>query len=570
MKKSLATLALLGAILTGKAQKIENKIPSNSSVVVAGNADNVFKLINFSEINSSALGKEILKDINRKREDNNQVNSLDNVGIDLKSNAYYFFKQTDSISYHNIMVELKDRKQFESTLKESKREDIERKNGYNILQGYSNLTIWNDEMLFLVNGDRSYSYFNEHKERLEKQKKEGEASYKFKRRVANGWARDYAENIFQGNISNNLSSNSSFQKSKKKNSVVTLWLPSYGSLMGNFMKSYKKLLSNNLINLNDSNIYGVNEVSANLFFDKDNASISLDMEVNPDMKKYMKKIYNKRLDKKLINGFDHEKALAFWSMSINTEEMLLQYPDMLTKMYGGIIPSFKNEIDIVGDLLSILIDEEAVGDLITGDALFVLNDFGKKEVSYKSYKYDENYERKEVTKTKETVVPDFTLMIGSKEQGVWKKALKIGEKYKVLRANNNVYEFIEKTKDLPFEIYAVVKNDILYITTSKLGAVSFAVGRSLGKSNKYGKLIRNNTSVLYADVNALLDKFPKEYVGRSEKKMLNFSKENLKDAVLRVSRIKGSTISSELKLNTRGIEENTLKLLFEFINQVAK
>ncbi|CAM1367670.1 hypothetical protein [Tenacibaculum xiamenense] len=570
MKKSLATLALLGAFLTGKAQKIENRIPSNSSVVVAGNAKNVFKLISFSDINSSALGKEILKDANRKREDNNKINSVEDIGIDLGSNAYYFFKQTDSISYHNIMVELKDRKQFEANLRKSKLKKIVRKNGYNILQGYSDITIWNEDVLLMVNGDRSYSYFNEHKERLEKQKEEGEASYKFKRRIANGWAKDYAEHVFNGNIRNNLSSNSSFQKSKKKNSAVTLWLPSYGSLMGSFMKSYDKLLSNGLINFNNSNVYGIDEVSANLFFDKDNARISLDMEVSDNMKKYMKKIYNKRLDKKLINSFNHDKALAFWSMSINTEEMLVQYPDMLTNLYGGMIPSFKNEINIVGDLLAILIDEEAVGELITGDALFVLNDFGKKEVSYKSYDYDENYKRKEVTKKKETVVPDFTLMIGSKEQGIWKKALKIGEKYKVLSANNRVYEFVEKTKELPFPIYAVVNNDILYVTTSKTEAVNFAAGRSLGKSNKYGKLMRNNTSVLYANVNALLDKFPKKYAGKSERRMLNFSSENLKDAVFKVSRIKGSTISSELKLNTMGREENTLKLLFEFINQIAK
>ncbi len=570
MKKSLATLALLGAFLTAKAQKIENRIPSNSSVVVAGNAENVFKLIDFSDINSSALGKEILKSVNRKKEDNEKINSLENLGIDLKSNAYYFFKQTDSISYHNVMVELNDRKQFEATLKKSKLDDIERKNGYNILQGYSDLTIWNDKVLFLVNGDRSYSYFREHKERLEKQKREEEASYKFKRRIANGWAREYAESIFNGNVRNSLSSNTSFQKSKKKNSVVTVWLPSYGSLMGSFMKSYKKLLSNDLINFDDTNMYGVNEVSANLFFDKSNARISLDMNVNENMKKYMKKIYNKRIDKKLINGFDHDKALAFWSMSINTEEMLIQYPDMLSTMYGGMIPTFKNEINVVGDLLAILIDEKAVGELITGDALFVLNDFDKKEVSYKSYDYDENYKRKEVTKTKETVVPDFTLMVGSKEEGIWKKALKIGEKYKVLSANNNVYEFTETTKDLPFPVYVVVNNDILYVTTSKTGAFNFAVGRSFGKSNKYGRLMRNNTSVLYTDINALLDKFPKGYVSRKEKKMLNFSNENLKDAVFRVSRIKGSTISSELKLNTMGREENTLKLLFEFINQVAK
>ena len=272
----------------------------------------------------------------------------------------------------------------------------------------------------------------------------------------------------------------------------------------------------------------------------------------------------------LINSFDHNKALAFWSVSMDTEELLKQYPTMINKMYGGIVPKFKEEITVVADLFSLLVDEAAIAKLVTGDALFVLNDFSEKEVSYTSYKYDENYKRKEVTKTKKTVVPDFTLMIGSEEKELLTKIFKLGQKHKTVTVSNNVFEFIKKSKDIPFNIYAVIKNDVLYITTSKVRAVNIEAGRVNYKATKHSKLIKRNSSVIYTDVDALIKNMPTEWFGRDEKKMAGISKANVKDVSFRVSKLKGNKISSELRLNTKGKDENTLQLLFKIINDIAK
>ena len=178
---------------------------------------------------------------------------------------------------------------------------------------------------------------------------------------------------------------------------------------------------------------------------------------------------------------------------MSTKELLIQYPELMNKMYGGILPKFKEEIDIAGNVLSLIIDEEAIGRLVTGDALFVLNDFAKKEVEYTTYKFDEDYKKKEVVKTKETVVPDFTLMIGSKEEKLLNKILRLGQKYKVLDKVNNIYEFDLKGQKLPFGLFAVVKNEVLYITTSKTRAMNISFGRGGYNSSKLSRLIKRNS-----------------------------------------------------------------------------
>ncbi len=568
MKKIITTLLLLTIFIAVQAQKLESKIPNNVDVLVSANAENLFKLIKVSDIDESAIGKEILKDINRRR-DEDKVSSVANAGLDVKSNAYYFFSKTDSISYHNFYVELKDRALFESMLSKRNKK-IRRMEGYNIIEGRNDIKIWNDNYLLLAHGDVSRGYFSTHKERLDKLKEEGEFDYNFRKRIAKGWTKKYVLDLFNKSVINSIASNTKFQKSKKKNASATLRVRNYGMLMTDLFKSFGGYLYPMYADGGNQNIYGIEEVTANLFFDKSDARILLDMSVSPDMKKSFKKMYNKRMSRNLVNSFDHDKALAFWSVSIDTEETLKQYPELLHKMYGGILPKFQEEMELVGDLFSLIIDEQAVGRLITGDALLVLNDFSKQEVEYTTYEYDKDYKRKEVTKTKEEFVPDFTLMIGSKEEDLLNKFFKLGEKHKALKIENNVVEFKTKKSDIPFDLYSVVKNDVLYLTTSETNALSIARGNTNFNTKKHNKLIRDNSTVLFVDVNAVLNKIPNKWMSKSEKEAMRFSKNNLDNGVFRVSRMKGNTISSELKIATQGTEENTLKLVLEFINAVAK
>lgn len=569
MRKIIATILLMNTCIVLQAQKLENKIPNNADVVIAANADNLFSLIDVSDIDNSFIGKGVLRGTNKK----DKVTSVSNMGIDIKSNSYYFFKKTDSISYHTILVELTDRAQYESTLKERKKKKIKRENGYNYIEGYGSLTIWNNNMFVVVNGSKSYSYFKEHKDRFDKLKEEKESSYSLKKRVVKSWIKKEALHVLNNNLSNSIATNKKFQKGKKKNASATLWVRNYGMLMSSFMESFGRKMRSTMSYLmpeEGKNIYGVEEVTANLFFEKSDARVLLEMTVSDYMKKSFKKIYNKRMNSAIVNGFDHNKALAFWSMSMSTEELLVQYPEMMNKLYGGVLPKFKQEFDIIGDVLSLIIDEKAIAKLVTGDALFVLNEFAKKEVEYTTYEYDDDYKRKEVTKTKEALVPDFTIMIGSEEKELLTKVFKLGEKYKAVKAANNVYELIVKKAKLPFKIYAVVKNEVLYFTTSKSRALNIERGRVKFKSNKHSKLIKNNSTVLFADINGLINSMPAGWFGKKEDKMIRFSNEHLNDIHFRVSKMKGAKISSELKLNTRGKEENTLKLVFRLINDMTK
>lgn len=107
MKKNIAVILLGWIFITAKAQNLETKIPKNSDVIISGNAEKLFELISETEFDKSILGKKMLKELNRRRNENNRIGTVGKMGYDIRSNAHYFLKKTDSITYSWFSREIK-------------------------------------------------------------------------------------------------------------------------------------------------------------------------------------------------------------------------------------------------------------------------------------------------------------------------------------------------------------------------------------------------------------------------------------------------------------------------------
>lgn len=569
MKKFIITLLFVGFSFAVKAQNLEAKIPSNSDVVVAMNGDRLLELVSITDFDKSYMGKSMLKGINRKRED--KISSIEDVGININSKVYYFMQNTDSVAYNNFMFKLANREQFEATLNKRKLKEIKRENGFNIMEEYGSVSIWNDNMLVFVSSTKSKSYFDANKDRFMKDA-EDDYEYKVYRNILKKWSLGYAKRLLTSNPSKSILSNSKYQSAKKKDAAATVWVRNYGEIITNLFKSVggAGIYSTSYMMLGNKNFYGIEEISGNLFFEKDVARLSMDMSVTPEMEKSYKKMYGKKLNKKFFNHFDQNNALAFWSFSLDTEAMFNEYPNLVKRIYGGVMPSAKEEISVAADLFALLIDEEAIGNLLTGDMLFVLDAIGEKDVPYTTYEYDEDYNRKEVTKTKKEFAPDFTLMIGSKEKELLNRVYKLGIKHKLVKSDAGVFELVLPKKDMPFPMYSIVKDDILFLTTSKTRASNIVRNKTFSSSGKHSKLIKKNISTMYISGQEILAKIPENLFSKKEKEMATVFGKNFTEAYLTSSRMKGNKLTTEFKINTSGKNENSLKLLLNLINEMAE
>ncbi|GAA3607964.1 hypothetical protein Q4Q39_10235 [Flavivirga amylovorans] len=572
MKKNLLLAAVFISFVS-IAQNIESKIPSSSEAVISINGDRIIELISITEFDNFNFAKKIFKKVNRKTDSTFIVSSIKDLGFDINSKAFYFYTRTDSISYHNFLVKLTDKNKFESLLSTRDKEKIISEGGLHIMADNSSITVWNDNLLLFTGYEKHYNYFKENEERfMAEPENEGVSYYKVKKKITSRWTKAHALNIFKGHGGTSISNSKNYIASKDKNAVASVWVQNYSQLIFGAMSGiYNKMGVSSLDALKSaSNLYGVKSITANLYFDEEATRLTTQMEVSSEWQKTFKSFYNSKMNKNFYNYFNQNDILAYMSFSMNTQALLEEYPALMTSMYGGIMPNYKEEVNLSGEFLSLLLDEEAIGELMTGDMLFVLNDFGEKEVTYTTYEYDENYKSKEVTKTKKEVVPDFMIMIGSKKEALLNKVVRLGIKHKLIANKEGYYKINVPKKDMPFDLYVVVKNDILFFTSSEEKISNIVNNRYVKNLGKHQKLIKNNSSVFYINGEKLISKVPVSELSRKERRYFDYAKDNLKDAYFKSSKMKGNKIQSEIKINTSNSHGNSLNVFFNLIEALAK
>lgn len=172
-------------------------------------------------------------------------------------------------------------------------------------------------------------------------------------------------------------------------------------------------------------------------------------------------------DKSFNKYYNHTTALGYVSLSINSQAMFAAYPKAAIATDAPMLPSYKEELELLSALTSIALNEEGLAELLTGDALLILNDIVEKEIEYTSYQYDEEHEREEVKGIIKEAIPEFTIMIGSEKEAFLNKSIRLGEKYETIADYPEAYKIELSSQAFPFDLYITTKNNILFLTSSK-------------------------------------------------------------------------------------------------------
>lgn len=133
------------------AQDLINKVPAESNMVFALNGKAFFKHADAQEVNTILSRLGFFKNLIGK---NNpvQANHIEEMGIDIKSNAYISSISTDSVQYIGALFPLNNRSQFESILPKGKK--IEQVNGLSTIYSSDRTArvSWDDKTLYILGG----------------------------------------------------------------------------------------------------------------------------------------------------------------------------------------------------------------------------------------------------------------------------------------------------------------------------------------------------------------------------------------------------------------------------------
>lgn len=250
--------------------------------------------------------------------------------------------------------------------------------------------------------------------------------------------------------------------SDKVNSTadISAWL-NYASVAGkmnSFRYLYRLLPSAKIYNPE----HAIKGLNCDFYFENNKARIEQTVEYSEPMAKMVSKVMSRKPNKDIFNFFPSQEPLAYMSYNINTEEALKNYPKLAEQTLAS-LPFEKQDVEIISELFTTLVDEEATASLFDGDLSVFLHNIELYDKKIIDTTYDENYEEiteeKTVTKTR----PVFSFVMTSTHPTMANKLLELGVRKKVLVKENNYY-VIQKSDDEFGAIVLLKEGDAFVIT----------------------------------------------------------------------------------------------------------
>lgn len=364
---------------------------------------------------------------------------------------------------------------------------------------------------------------------------------------------------------NPITENSDFMNDRDQNADGIMWSKSglmFPLLAGRRYSKYGYY---------NSNVAGAdNGVLANMYFDEKQARANVKIQYGDSIKKYANKVLSTKLDSKLHNYID-KNALGFYSLSFNMEEALKTISFVYETSLPEINKRMEDHIGFYTSLFRILLDEKEAAEILKGDAVMVLLGIEDKEVTYQTYEMDEDYNYKEVTKTKKEPLPKFRVALSSDKEELFERLMRMAVAEKMFTKEKGFYTSVEsknkyRRNDFPFKIHVKYENGVILVSTE----ISDMKGVKGSLSSEHSEMIKNNSVVMYYNNQKLFDQFPMENIrNKKERKLFNYFKNNSRDAIYTIKNNNG-VVEGELKVNIPEGEKNSADYFLKLFNELAE
>lgn len=240
----------------------------------------------------------------------------------------------------------------------------------------------------------------------------------------------------------------------------------------------------------------VKGMNFDFYFENDKARLEQSVEYSESMAKIVRKVVSRKPNKNIFKFFPSEEPLAYMSYHVDTEEALKNYPK-LTEQFLVNMPLEKQDIDIMTDLFSTIIDEEAVATLMDGDISIFLHGIKTYDEKIKTVSYNDEYEPIDEEKTVKRTKPVFSFVITSTHPTMADKLLNLGLRKNILQKQNDYY-LVKKSEEIGGLIIKkegnviVFTNGLNYVKNNEPSNFSKKVKKDLSKNYMYGNFDLRN------------------------------------------------------------------------------
>jgi hypothetical protein len=574
-----AILPLLASFILSvslSAQRIQKYLSNDAIAVVGMDLKNLDSKVDFEQISKLDMIKtgleaaEMMSVMTGGPSPADIMANPEKYGLNLISKSYLTISETpDGSMVTSFFMELSDADKFSGFIKNKMKLPTAAKGDVQMATFDEMGLAWNDEVLMLAAGmpqDAAVSY--------DEFPGEGEEMPEPSINIG-----EYMQKALT-QTGDNMLANSVFQLHNAKDRDFSSWV-NYAKFsemtqmaglkdMAGMGGGQEEMMANMLMAIL-GDLYQDTYWMMDLDFAEGALEMESGMQMNDQLYTYAKNAVDTRINKRFGKYVKQDGLLGYYAFGMNMENTITGMEDIFMPKISN-IPMIGDWVQSGLDILSIIIDEEALYHLLEGDMMIAFS--GLEEYTMKDIQYDEEFNPYETTRTQ--VLPVFNAMFSFGSEENIRKLIRLGENTSVLmRKNDNIFKLAIPGEELPMDIYVALTKDFLMITSdgdlvNNHLEKGYAGSKRLAKEHR--KKLKKNMSALYLDVDQLMEAMvaisPSVEDSPDAQAMIKGFQDTFNSLEATTPRTMSNPSFSSLKLTFDNKDRNSLEQLMNYINEI--
>lgn len=486
------------------------------------------------------------------------------LGVSTNENWYFYLTNDDKIICGSFIIPLNDSKKWEDFIATENGLDLSKsiqKKGYKTITKNKFNNTWSDEYAVFHIGGVTDDYLEETSPDADyDQKKEIE------RKILTEYFEDANAVLFKKSKDNLVSSSPAFKKVIEENHDAFVWANSRNLISDLVIKEIQREFRRQeqikqFIDKLKDNPWAEN-ACLTLDFKDNKAVSSFSITLNDNLSEFIKDLYSKKISPELGRYIDAEKAQVVYGSAFNTEAikpLIAQLFDQIASDIPQIGPISKD----IYSLYELVIDEEAILNVIGNESAIAFYGMSPKPYEYTYFDYSEDYSSStKKTRTDTLLVPMLTYTMKTGDPSRIQSILNIAEYGKVIFKEKDYYTFSQNK----INFYIFLQDDFFVITTDQELVTKYRKGFPQKKRQTYPNAYNTFAQVQITQLVKQLLPNLNDIYDDQERAICKAIMQHFTKATYTGVEIDKNTFSVKLELEITPSNQNSLTSFLGYIN----
>ncbi len=548
-----------------QAQGLQTNIPKDATFVLTVNPGVLNSKVKFSklkEFDFIQMGmKEMIKGAGPMGETvQKYLNDPSELGIDMLSSFYFFGKMEGDDVYMGMTMKMDDASKFNALINEhvAPMMPVQEENGMKFMSPDADAKFaWNDKQLFFGGVQLKFGEEEEYTEFKER-----------KQKATNDWM----SSLISNKPANSIATHPKFQKANVTKDDVNFWMDyeTFAKMTNDLQGAGADPMAQMMMGMM-SGLYEDSYMAMRLNFNKGVTEFATDYFMNETMMNIYEKVFDGDFNEKFLT-YMPKNNLGYFSFNLNVNNaielvkesenpMLAQYP-----VYESMaLESLKG--------MGIEMTADDLYNLWGGDMMFVVTGVKEFEKEVTTYEFDDDFNKKEITKMEKQRLPEFTFLMSHGSKGNLLKFIDLAKQSSMITEENGLFQVA--VPDMPMDVFMSVKDDMLVISNNKKVPTTKA-GKLYRKDQlinpKEAVALSQNVQRVFWDIPGTmkyLEEMEDMNMDDEQQMLFNMGKDSFKNLIIETSKATGDSMDSVMKLNFNNANVNSLEQLFGIINKAV-